>query len=160
MDMFLSWLESGPLAAAIRGTAYLYPVLESFHIIGIALLIGPAAAFDLRLLGLARHQLRVTTAAQYLLPLSRLGFAIAAVTGVLMFLPGATLLADRASAPWKLGLILLAGLNILVFHRSTYRRVQEWDTDEPTPVAARIAAMVSLTAWSGVTLAGRFLAYT
>lgn len=160
MDGFFAWLEDGWLAEAVRGTAYLYPVLESFHVVGIALLVGPAAAFDLRLLGLARRRVRVTTAADLLLPLSRLGFVIAAATGVLMFLPGASLLADRGSAPWKLGLLLVAGLNVLVFHRRTYRGVRAWDADEATPVAARAAAVVSLVSWTGVTLAGRFLAYT
>ena len=160
MDDVFSWLEDGWFAEAVRGTAYLYPILESVHIIGIALLVGPAAAFDVRLLGLGRQALRVTTAANYLLPLSHLGFMIAAVTGVVMFLPGASLIADRGSAPWKLGLILLAGLNILIFHRRTYRGVAEWDTGRSTPVAARVAAVVSLTSWSGVTVAGRLLAYT
>ncbi|WP_062356757.1 hypothetical protein [Herbidospora yilanensis] len=160
MDDFLSWLQGGPLTEAIRGTPYLYPVLESIHILGIALLVGPAAVFDLRLLGLGRQKLRVMTAAEHLLPLSRLGFVIAAVTGVLMFLPGASLIADRGSAPWKLGLIVIALLNILIFHRRTYRNVTAWDTDRPTPAAARIAAVISLTSWSGVTIAGRLLAYT
>ncbi|WP_328349492.1 hypothetical protein OG800_02335 [Streptomyces sp. NBC_00445] len=160
MDSVFSWLEDSWFAEAVRGTAYLYPVLESVHIIGIALLIGPAAVFDLRLLGLGRRTLRVTTAAHHLLRLSHLGFVIAAVTGVAMFVPGAGLIADRGSAPWKLGLILLAGLNILIFHRRTYRNVADWDIEQPTPVAARLAAVVSLTSWSGVTIAGRLLAYT
>ncbi|MBK3570931.1 hypothetical protein [Streptomyces sp. MBT62] len=160
MDSVFSWLEDSGFAEAVRGTTYLYPMLESVHIIGIALLIGPAAAFDLRLLGLGRGVLRVTTAAHHLLRISHLGFVVAAVTGVVMFLPGASLLADRGSAPWKLGLILLAGLNILIFHRRTYRNVADWDMDQPTPVAARVAAVVSLTSWSGVTIAGRLLAYT
>ncbi|MEV8400193.1 DUF6644 family protein [Streptomyces niveus] len=160
MDTVFSWLENTWLAEIIRSTAYLYPMLESIHIIGIALLIGPAAAFDLRLLGVGRRTLRVTTAANYLLRLSHLGFVIAAATGVAMFLPGANLLADRGSAPWKLGLILLAGINILIFHRRTYRSVADWDADQPTPVAARCAAVVSLTSWTGVTIAGRLLAYT
>ncbi|MBU7600803.1 hypothetical protein JGS22_025075 [Streptomyces sp. P38-E01] len=160
MDTVFSWLENTWLAETIRSTAYLYPMLESIHIIGIALLIGPAAAFDLRLLGVGRRTLRVTTAANYLLRLSHLGFVIAAATGIAMFLPGANLLADRGSAPWKLGLILLAGINILIFHRRTYRSVADWDADQPTPVAARCAAVVSLTSWTGVTIAGRLLAYT
>ncbi|WP_218835580.1 DUF6644 family protein [Streptomyces sp. SA15] len=160
MDSVFSWLEDSWFSEVVRGTAYLYPVLESVHIIGIALLIGPAAAFDLRLLGLGRRTLRVTTAAHHLLRLSHLGFVIAAVTGVAMFVPGAGLIADRGSAPWKLGLILLAGLNILIFHRRTYRNVADWDMEQPTPVAARLAAIVSLTSWSGVTIAGRLLAYT
>jgi hypothetical protein len=151
MDDLLSWLQDGPLAEAIRGTALLYPLLGSLHIIGIALLIGPAVAFDLRLLGLVGG---------YLLPLARLGFVIAAVTGVLMFLPGASVMAERGSAPWKLGLLLIAGLNVLIFHRKTYRSVSAWDLGEPTPVPARTAAVVSLTSWMGVTVAGSLLAYT
>ena len=160
MDGFFSWLEGGPLAEAIRGTAYLYPVLGSIHILGIALLIGPAAAFDLRLLGLGQRTLRVTTVAGYLLPLSRLGFVIAAITGVLMFLPGASVMAERGSAPWKLGLLLVAGLNVLIFHRRTYRNVSDWDLSRPAPVPARTAAVISLTSWTGVTVAGSLLAYT
>ena len=160
MNEVYSWLEGGPIAEAIRGTAYLYPLLGSVHILGIALLVGPAVAFDLRLLGLGRRTLRVTTVAGFLLPLSRLGFAIAAVTGVLLFLPGASLVADRGSAPWKLGLLLVAGLNTLIFHRSTYRGVSGWDLDRPSPAPARTAALVSLTAWTGVTVAGSLLAYT
>ncbi len=160
MDDLFSWLEDSGFAETVRGTAYLYPILEAVHILGIALLIGPAAAFDLRLLGLGRQALRVRTAANHLLPLSHLGFLIAAVTGAAMFVPGASLIAERDSAPWKLGLILLAGLNILIFHRRTYRGVADWDVDRATPVAARLAAVVSVTSWSGVTVAGRLLAYT
>ncbi|MCI3223488.1 DUF6644 family protein [Streptomyces sp. NP-1717] len=160
MNNVFSWLEDTWLAETVRSTAYLYPVLESIHIVGIALLIGPAAAFDLRLLGVGQQMLRVTTAANYLLRLSHVGFVIAAVTGVAMFLPGANLIADRGSAPWKLGLLLIAGINILIFHRRTYRNVADWDTNQPTPIAARCAAVVSLTSWTGVTIAGRLLAYT
>ncbi|WP_433794847.1 hypothetical protein [Actinoplanes sp. CA-252034] len=160
MDDVFSWLQDGPLAEAIRGTAYLYPVLGSLHILGIALLIGPAAAFDLRLLGLGQQKLPVTTVAGYLLPLSRFGFVIAAVTGVLMFLPGASVMAERGSAPFKLGLLLIAGLNVLIFHRRTFRSVFDWDLGKPSPAAARTAAVVSLTSWAGVTVAGSLLAYT
>ena len=49
-----TWLKDTPIAEAVRGTPYLYPSLEAIHIIGIALLIGPAMAFDLRLLGVGR----------------------------------------------------------------------------------------------------------
>ncbi|RYB93709.1 hypothetical protein EUA93_04660 [Nocardioides oleivorans] len=155
-----SWLEDNVVAEAVRGTPYLYPTLETIHIIGIALLAGPAAAFDLRLLGFGRRLLSVTVAADYLLPLARIGFAVAAVTGIAMFLPGANLIADRASAPWKLGLLIIAGLNIALFHRRMYRNVAGWDLDRPPPGTARLAAVVSLASWSGVTLAGRLLAYT
>lgn len=159
LETALAWLQSTALGEAVRGTPFLYPTLESIHILGIALLIGPAFAFDLRLLGAGRGLVPVTTAAHYLLPVSHVGLAIALATGVALFSAQTAVVAESAAAPWKLGLLVLAGLNVLVFHRGAYRRVAEW-TDGATPAAAQIAACVSLTAWTGVVFAGRFLAYT
>ena len=51
LDALLSWLQGSALGEAVRGTPFLYPTLEAIHILGIALLVGPAFAFDLRLLG-------------------------------------------------------------------------------------------------------------
>ena len=129
-----------------RTTHYLYGTLESLHILGIALLVGPALAFDLRLLGLGHHLLSVTAAARHLLPLSRLGFAVAAVTGAALFTASALSVTASGSAPWKLGLIVPAGVNIAVFHRGVYRTVQRWDHEVRPPLPARAAAVVSALA--------------
>ncbi|MGF9648806.1 hypothetical protein AAIH32_12560 [Pseudarthrobacter oxydans] len=51
-------------------------------------------------------------------------------------------------------------MNILIFHRGTYRGVAHWDVGRSTPVAAHVTAVVSLALWSGVTVAGRLLVYT
>jgi hypothetical protein len=137
----------------------MYPTLESLHILGIAVLVGPAFAFDLRLLGVARSPVSVTRAARYLLPVSHLGLVAAVVTGVLLLSAQAVGVAGSSAAPWKLGLLPLAALNVLVFHRGVHRRVDEWSYAEATPLAARVSAVVSMTTWTGVLFAGRFLAY-
>jgi hypothetical protein len=155
----LSALQSSELGEAVRSTPFLYPALESTHILGIAVLVGPAFAFDLRLLGVGRRIVPVTTAARYLLPVSHIGLAVSLATGVVLLSAQATAVAGSAAAPWKLGLLLVAGLNVLVFHHGVYGRVDQWTTAAVTPVPARIAAGVSLTAWTGVIFAGRFLAY-
>ena len=159
LDSLLTWLQGSVLGEAVRGTPFLYPVLESSHILGIALLIGPAFAFDLRLLGVGRHLVPVPAAARYLLPLSHVGLAVALATGVALLSAQAVVVAASGAAPWKFGLLLLAGLNVLIFHRGVYRRVEDWADVDVTPVPARVAAGVSLTAWTGVILAGRFLSY-
>jgi hypothetical protein len=63
------------------------------------------------------------------------------------------------AAPWKLGLIVIAGINVLVFHKGIYRTVRSWDLDAPAPLSAKISTLVSAFAWAGVIVAGRFLAY-
>jgi len=159
LDAILSWLQASALGEAVRGTPFLYPTLEAIHILGIAVLVGPAFAFDLRLLGVGRRLVAVTTAARHLLPVSHVGLGVSLVTGLALLSAQATVVAGSAAAPWKFGLLLVAGLNVLVFHRGVYVRVDEWADAAVTPVAARAAAGVSLTAWTGVVFAGRFLAY-
>ena len=159
LEPVLRGLQDSALGDAVRSTPFMYATLESLHILGIAVLVGPAFAFDLRLLGVGHHLMSVTKAARHLLPLSHIGLAIAVVTGTMLFSAQAVGVAGSSAAPWKLGLLLLAGLNVLVFHRGVHRRVVEWSEATATPVAARISAVVSMTAWTGVIFAGRFLAY-
>jgi len=152
-------LEQTSFGEAVRATPHLYPLLESLHILGIAMLVGSALAVDLRLLGIGRGVLPVTTVARYLLPLSHIGFAVVAVTGAAMFTAIAQAVVASAAAPWKFGLVALAGLNIAVFHAGVYRSVRAWDLDVRTPVRAQAAALVSALSWMAAIVAGRFLAY-
>ena len=160
LDSVLKILQGSALGETVRTAGYLYPVLEASHILGIALLVGPAFTFDIRLLGLGNRVMSVTTAARYLLPVSHIGFAIAVTTGIALLSAQATVVAGTGAAPWKLGLLIAAGLNVPVFHYGIYRNVDQWAHAAVTPVAARLAAIVSVTSWTGVIFAGRLLAYT
>ena len=155
----LRWLSKSDLADHLRATPHLYPKRENVHINGLAVLIGPAPAFDLRLLGLGRGLLAVTTAARSLLPCHASGCVITATTSVLMFIPNTDFLTERGSAPGKLGLVVMAGINIALFHPGVYRTVQDWDLRKPTPFAARAAGVFSGFTWTAVTIAGRLLAF-
>ena len=160
LNSLLSLLQSSALGGAVRNSEFLYPALEATHILGIALLVGPAFTFDLRLLRVGLRGVSVVTAARNLLPVSHMGFAIAAITGVALLSAQATTVAGTGAAPWKFGLLILACLNVLVFHYGIYRRVNAWVDAADTPLAARVGASVSLIAWTGVIFAGRLLAYT
>src|SRR5689334_5055956 len=138
LTSLLKLLQGSALGEAMRGAEYLYPVLEASHILGIALLVGPAFTFDLRLLGIGHRAVSVTSAARNLLPVSHIGFAIAVVTGIALLSAQATVVAGTGAAPWKFGLLILACLNVSVFHGGIYRRVNEWTEAAVTPVAARV----------------------
>lgn len=160
LHSLLMLLQTSPLGDTVRNAGYLYPVLEAIHIIGIALLVGPAFAFDLRLLGIGQSVVSVTTAARALLPISHVGFVIAVLTGIVLLSAQPLVVAGAGAAPWKFGLLLLALLNVAAFHCGVYRSVNHWENDTVTPLAARVAAGFSILAWTGVVLAGRLLAYT
>lgn len=155
---WLVWLEGSALAVAMRQWLWLYPAVEIVHITGIAALVGGAVLFDLRLLGLSRS-LPVATLAAHLLPWSRVGLALVAVSGACMFTAHATEWAENPAFGVKMILIVLAGLNAGAFHRWPFRGVAAWDRGAPAPPAARAAAALSIALWLSVIACGRLLAY-
>jgi hypothetical protein len=155
----MRWLEGSGLGETMRSAPYLYPAVESIHILGIAVMAGAAFIVDLRLLGIGSNALPVTTVTRYLLPVSHVGFAIVFLTAIAMFTAIALSVTSSPAAPWKFGLIGIAGLNILVFHYGVYRTVATWDIHTNTPPMAKGAAVISAASWTGVVFAGRFLAY-
>lgn len=160
LHLMLAWLQGTALGQTVRTAEYVYPILEAVHIIGIALLVGPAFTFDLRLLGLGQRVVAVTTAARALLPMSHVGMVVAVATGIALLSAQPLVVAGAGAAPWKFGLLLLAVLNVPVFHYGIYRSVERWADAVVTPIAARVAAGVSLLSWTEVIFGGRLLAYT
>jgi hypothetical protein len=105
LNSLLELLQGSALGEAVRSAEYLYPILEATHILGIAVLVGPAFTFDLRLLGVGQGVVSVTTAARCLLPVSHIGMAIAVATGIALLSAQATVVAGTGAAPWKFGLL-------------------------------------------------------
>jgi hypothetical protein len=155
---WLGWLERSAVGTALRESVWLYPGVEIVHIVSFAVLVGAAVLFDLRLLGLSRG-VSVQALAGHLLPFARLGLAVAAPTGVLLFIADATALSGNPAFRIKLALIALAILNTVIFHRWTARSMSAWDIGQPTPLGAKLAGVVSLVLWTAVVAGGRLIAY-
>lgn len=160
LNSALELLQTSSLGQTVRTAGYLYAALESFHVLGIGLLIGSIFAIDLRLLGLGRQAVSVTTAMRHLLPVSYVGFITAFVTGVALLSAQATMIAASGAAPWKFWLLVAAGANALAFHLGAGRGLARWSDFSMPPVAARFAALFSMIAWTGVVFAGQMLPYT
>ena len=156
MDSFL-WLESTPIASAIRTSVWMYPAFETLHYIGLALLIGSILLIDLRLLGFARSLPLPSMLG--LLPGVWAGFLINVLTGSLMFTYGATSFGTSRMFWLKMALMALAGINALVFTVAVARDGERWLTAARTPAGIRVVATVSLVLWLGVMTAGRWMAY-
>jgi len=155
----LEWLAATRWSIALHESLYVWPLVESMHVLCLALFVGTTVMMDLRLLGVAMTHIPVSTFTGRLLPWTRGGFAIMVVTGVLLFT--ATPVTYYHSLFFRIKLILLAvaGFNVWFFHSRTHRRVDEWGVVARPPRAARVAAVVSLVAWAGVVIAGRLVAY-
>ncbi len=155
---WLLWLENTGLAVTVRESAWLYPAVETLHIIGFVILVGAATMFDLRLLGASRG-LPVSDAARHLLSWSRASLIVVIPTGLLLFMSNATALSVNPAFRLKLVLLIAAGLNALIFHRWSFKTVAAWDREAPAPPQAKISAAVSLALWASIISCGRFIAY-
>jgi hypothetical protein len=152
------WLENSPFTSAMRQWIWFYPSVEIVHIVSLAILFGAIALFDWRLLGFSR-QILVTDLAQHLLPWTYGSFAIAILSGLLLFAVDATAIAANPAFHLKLGLIIVAALNAAIFQNGIYRSVRGWNQGKTAPIAARTAAILSLMCWIGVIICGRLIAY-
>jgi hypothetical protein len=156
---FLQWMAATPWSVALHESLYMWPLVESTHVLSLTLFVGTTVMVDLRLLGVAFTDTPASAFTGRLLPWTRVGFIVMATTGVLLFY--ATPVRNYQNVFFRLKMILfvIAGLNVWLFHSRVHRRVADWDRDVVPPRAARVAAVVSLVAWSSVVVAGRLIAY-
>lgn len=148
MEELLAALSASALGRTMRGSLWLYPAANVGHVIGAATLFGVMLATDLRLLGLGKA-LPADAVLRFTLPLAWAGFALAALTGPLLFAADPLVLAANPFFRLKLVLLLAAGLNMLALHllRSRGRG------------GMRLGAALSLAFWLGVLVSGRSIAY-
>ncbi len=156
---WFQWLNSSPLGAGIRESIWWYPILEGTHTMGTVLVLGTISLVDLRLLGFALRREPVSRVAAGLLPWTWFGFVVQLITGLLLFSSEAVRLYHLAIFWIKMSLVLVGGLNALLFHLTIYRRIAEWDETPVTPRRARAGACVSLCVWVGVVVMGRAMGY-
>ena len=153
------WLQHTTVGTDVSESLWLFPLIETIHIWGIILLVGTTGVLDLRLLGLILTKERVSELHGWLIRWTWTGFAVMFTTGSLMFMSEAAKMYVNEAFQLKMSLILVAGLNALVFEFTAFRHVANWDAARVAPIGGKVAACVSLVVWVGVIAAGRWIAY-
>jgi hypothetical protein len=154
-----AWLEAQPFSVAIAESDWMFPAVETVHVLTLVMVIGSIARLDLRLLGVSRRDHGVLELAAETLPWTWSAFCVAAISGSLMFCSAATKYYGNTPFRIKLVLLSLAALNMAVFHLTAYRVAHSWNYQIPTPRAARIAGSLSLFFWVCVVFAGRWIGF-
>ena len=152
-------LENTALGQFIVSSTWAFPTLETIHVIAITTVVGSIAIMDLRLLGLASTDRTVAAESRDTLPLTWGAFALAAVTGGLLFISKATTYTVNPYFLWKLVLIALAGANMAAFHLFTWKSV-EGSASSRLPSAARLAGGLSLGFWVVAVFLARAIGFT
>ncbi len=149
----------GPTAALtgmVHTHLWMWPALEVAHFIGMALLFGTVLFVCLRVLGVGK--VIPFSAVHRMLPLGALGFAVNTATGMMFYMSETALFVGRPLGMYpKIALIVIGGIAIIYF--TVFDRVWNLKGGQDAAISAKVFAMVTLLAWTGVLLFGRLLPY-
>lgn len=152
-------VQEWPSSIALRESLWVYPIIETAHVLGLCLFVGTAWLWDLRLLGVTLRRVPVSQLSAQLLPWTGVGFAVMALSGVGLVFSDPLRFYSNVFFRIKLVLVILAGLNAFIFHRTIGTHRLEWDLNPITPFRARLAGALSLGLWAAVIVTGRLIAY-
>jgi hypothetical protein len=161
MDAFVHelmvWLKSTPVAHFMVDTRWGWPTVESLHFLGLSLLIGTVGLFDLRLLGLAKKIPIITL--HRLIPYGIAGYFLNVITGFAFVAAEADQYLYNPAFQTKMMFMATAGINVLVFYSTMYRRVAPTGSGYDAPLVAKIIGGTSLVCWVGVMSCGRLITF-
>lgn len=151
---FFEWCEHSGVGETIRNSLWLFPVIESFHLLALVVIGGCVLVVDLRLFGLGlRHQ-----------PLARLavdtqrwligGLVVMIASGILLFTSEAIKCYYHVAFWVKMTSLLFA----LVFTFTVRRKVTM--AEKTGPLRSKLVALVSVTLWSAVGIGGRWIGFS
>jgi len=160
IKQFFQSIEATPWGTAVRESTWLFPTIESIHVLSLVLVVGSIMVVDLRLLNIASRKRSVKELTDEILPWTWTAFVCALVTGSLLFSSSAV----RYTGIWqfdaKMCMLVLAAINMGIFHLGAFRSVGAWDI-APTapPFAAKLAGGISLAIWITIVALGRWIGF-
>ena len=160
MLSYFEWLDGLQISTTLKQSGWMFPAIESVHIVAVTLVVGSIWIVDLRLLGITSRKRPVTALTTEILPWTWGFYAVGFVTGFLMFLSKPVSYYHDNYFWYLLLFNVIAAINMLVFHIFAYHSVHLWDRDVPTIVGAKIAGILSILLWAAVVFCGRWIGYT
>jgi hypothetical protein len=157
MNSILDWMQTTWINGLALNYAWTWPILETLHFIGMSLLIGSIIIMDLRLIGVQR--IIPSLSVHSLLPLAFIGFGINLLTGIVFLFGDPYRYAVNISFQVKMVLVLLAGLNALLYAVKVSPALANAPPHAPTPLLAKAVGAASLVLWIGVVCFGRLIPY-
>jgi hypothetical protein len=146
--------DQSALGHLMRDVAWLFPFVETVHLLALGLLGGTVLIVDLRLCGAVLRQEPVSRLARETEPWTIGGLAAMLISGLPLFFSEALKLYTNGTFRMKMILLVLAATYTFTAHR----RLVLGD-EPPSPMRGRMAALVSLALWSGVGLCGRAIGF-
>jgi hypothetical protein len=160
IKQWLQALEATPWGTAVRESTWLFPTIETIHVLALVLVVGSIMVVDLRLLNIASRGRSVKELTDEMLPWTWIAFVCALITGSLLFSSSAIRYTNIWQFDAKMCMLLLAGINMAIFHLGVFQSVDQWHQAPATPPrAAKLAGGISLAIWIAVVGLGRWIGF-
>jgi hypothetical protein len=156
---YCEWLQHLAFSTEIRESTWLFPTIETVHVLALVLVVGSIFIVDLRLLGFTNRTRAVREVMAHALPWTWSAFFVAALAGSLLFSSRAVTYYEDIPFRLKMICMLFAGINTGCFHFWGLRRIADWDHGS-TPPAAKMSGGFSLLLWITIVGAGRWIGFT
>lgn len=160
LENFWQAISDSQIGSGIRESGLLFPWIETIHVLMVTTVVGTIAIVDLRLMGYGSHRRSARQTIVDLLPLTWGAFAIAVITGLLLFASNAQGYIADIQFLAKMLVLLMAGANMALFHLTSYQQIDQWDNELAPPLRVRIAGGLSLALWLVVIFLGRWIGFT
>ncbi|MBN8819949.1 MAG: hypothetical protein J0I80_14650 [Sphingomonas sp.] len=160
MNELIEAIANSSIGIMMAENPIAFPWVETVHVVAITTVLGVIAIVDLRLLGLAGVSYPVSRLSNTLVPVTWVAFALAAITGALLFTSQPATYVENFAFQMKMLLLVAAGLNMALFHLFTMKGIAVWDKDAVLPLGARLAGLLSLVIWVLVVGFGRWIGFT
>ena len=156
---FCQWLAETPFSIGIRESTYIYPIIESVHVLSLCIFVGLLLLWDLRLLGITLRRVAVSEVWARLIPWITMGAVLMVLSGLLLFASDPVRFFGNIFFRIKALGLFLALLNAMAFHLGIERKLVDWDAAVVTLRAAKLAGAISIGLWAVIVVTGRFVAY-
>jgi len=154
-----TFLEHTALSARLQETAWVVPAVQTVHILSVATVFASSAFVSLHLLGVSGRELSAGNVALRFVPFIWWTLPLLLLSGSVLIVAEPARSLPNPAFHLKLGLLLAAVLVTLLYQWPLSRRADFWEATRGRVVATKLIAVTTLALWTGVIVAGRFIAY-
>lgn len=153
---FFTWCENTALGEAIRDSRWLFPAIESLHLLGLAVIGGAVLLVSLRMLGFGIQRQATAQLWRDAWPWLVGSLAVMLSSGMLLFTSEAIKLYYHEAFWVKMVSLLLA----MLYTFTVMRKVALADPGRVRPLWGKVAALISILLWSTVGVCGRWIGFS
>jgi hypothetical protein len=153
LEQFFLDMEKWPISMYIGGSLWIFPVVQAFHLVAVALFIGAILMINLRMLGAGFKEQPLAKVARDARPWIIWGFLFIFVTGLPQLMQNASR-EYYSEFFWMKMEFLAAGLILTAI---TLAYMSKRTNETRTGVGAKLTGLLALGVWAGVVIPARLI---